>query len=354
VLAREIDLTAPLVAGRCVGTVFLGGGTPTVLSPDELSRLLARLRRAFALAPDAEITCEANPEGVTPDRLDALAAAGVTRLSIGAQSAIAGELRAVHRTHDAGGVARAVACARRAGFRDINLDVMFGLPEQTEATWVTTLRTFLALGPDHLSLYGLTLEEGTPLARQVAAGRPIPDDECQARMYRIAQDVLDAGGWDHYEISNAARTGHRSRHNVGYWRRHDYIGLGPGAHSLLHEERTSNESDLALYAARLRAGERPLTSREATALADRVAETMFLGLRLADGIRLDEASEQLGVPLREVYARVLARHVAAGTLIENGGAVRLPRRYWFVAHSVLADFVEPDVAPYVHAETVTT
>lgn len=341
-LRREIARQAPLVAGRRVTTVFIGGGTPTVLSASQWEMLGGWLRAAIDLSAVEEFTSEANPENLTDERVAAMRAAGVTRVSIGAQTADDATLRALNRTHAWTSVESAVRTARDGGLDAINLDCMFGLPGETAASWRATLEAFAALAPSHLSFYGLGVEAGTVLERQVSKGTVrVADDDDQAARYHEARAWLAAGGWDHYEVSNAARPGQRSLHNLGYWRRDEYLGLGPGAHSFLGAERWANVADIAVYAQQLAAGDDVRVERETLRRADVVAETMFLGLRVREGVELAQASVQCGVQLAEVYADVLARHVAQGSLRREGDRVWLPAEHWFVAHDVLADFLEP-------------
>lgn len=233
---REIALSQDALAARGAlrpaQTVFFGGGTPTLLPGGDLARMLGGIRDTFALAPDAEVTVEANPDTVTPELAEELAAAGVTRLSIGMQSAVPHVLAALDRTHDPANVATAVAAARRAGL-DVSVDLIYGAPGESLADWETSVRTAIALAPDHVSAYALIIEEGTQLHRQIRRGEvPAPDDDLQADMYELVDDLLGDGGFDWYEVSNwATAPAHRSRHNLAYWRGADWWGYGPGAHS---------------------------------------------------------------------------------------------------------------------------
>ncbi len=233
---REIALSRAVLGERGplrpADTVFFGGGTPTLLPPGDLARMLAGIRDAFGLADGAEVTVEANPDTVTDAVARTLADAGVTRLSIGMQSAVPHVLAALDRTHDPGNVRTAVAAARRAGL-DVSVDLIYGAPGESLADWRTSLETALALDPDHVSAYALIVEDGTKLARQIRRGElPAPDDDLQAAMYETADDALTAAGLHWYEVSNWARDdAHRSRHNLAYWRGTDWWGYGPGAHS---------------------------------------------------------------------------------------------------------------------------
>jgi len=233
-LAVEARLWSRLLGRPPVGTLFLGGGTPSLLPLPMLGRLLEALRDAFPFRPDCETTLEANPGTVDAEYLRGLVALGVDRLSLGVQSFHDDELRALDRLHSASEAEEAYRQARRAGFRSVNLDLIYGLPGQPLERWQATLERAIALGPDHLSLYALTVEEGTKLAHDVARGvAPAPDPDVQADMYEWSSERLAAAGYEHYEISNWARPGHRCRHNLAYWQCRPYLGLGAGAHSCL-------------------------------------------------------------------------------------------------------------------------
>lgn len=257
---REIALSQDALTARGAlrpaQTVFFGGGTPTLLPGGDLARMLGGIRDTFALAPDAEVTVEANPDTVTPELAEELAAAGVTRLSIGMQSAVPHVLAALDRTHDPANVATAVAAARRAGL-DVSVDLIYGAPGESLADWETSVRTAIALAPDHVSAYALIIEEGTQLHRQIRRGEvPAPDDDLQADMYELVDDLLGDGGFHWYEVSNwATAPAHRSRHNLAYWRGADWWGYGPGAHSHVDGLRWWNVKHPAAYAQRLAAGQ---------------------------------------------------------------------------------------------------
>jgi putative oxygen-independent coproporphyrinogen III oxidase len=293
---READRWAARVAGRRVESVYLGGGTPSLLDPALLARLLAGLRAAFDVAPGAEVTVEANPETLDPGRVQGIRAAGATRLSIGAQSFVPEVLRRLGRAHDPGQVARAVRAARAAGFESVSLDLVYGTPGETLRDWETSLARALALAPDHLSAYALTVEPGTAFAARVAAGRMAPPDEDrQADCFEAACEALARAGYDHYEVSSWARPGRRCRHNLLYWTQGEYAGLGPGAHAHLDGVRSWNVRSLRAYLARspeVRAGEERLDD------AARAEEWLMLRLRLVEGLDLAEASRRLGLDLR--------------------------------------------------------
>ena len=269
-----------------VRTVFFGGGTPTVLPPDHLARLLRVVADEFGLAPGAEVSTEANPELVDERYLAALRAAGFTRVSFGMQSARPHVLVTLDRRHTPGAAADAVAAARRAGFAHVNLDLIYGTPGETAADWRASLEAALAAGPDHVSAYALVVEPGTRLAAWVRRGElPAPDDDLLADRYLLAEATLAAAGLRWYEVSNwAARPAGRCAHNLAYWQGGDWWGVGPGAHSHVGGTRWWNVRHPAAYAARLAAGRSPGEGREVLGPAERYAERVLLGVRLATGL----------------------------------------------------------------------
>ncbi len=285
----EVAQAARVLGGdRQVETVFLGGGTPTLLPVDDLTRLLRAVDEHVGLAPDAEVTTEANPDSVTPEGLARLREAGFTRVSFGMQSAVPHVLAVLERTHDPAGVARAVGWARDAGFEQVSLDLIYGTPGETAADWARSLDAALVLEPDHVSAYSLIVEEGTRLARQVRTGVvPMPDEDDLAEKYVLADDALTAAGLGWYEVSNWSRDEQaRCRHNELYWTSADWWGVGPGAHSHLDGERWWNVKHPRAYAGRLAAGESPRQDGESLDAATRALERVLLEVRLRDGLPL--------------------------------------------------------------------
>jgi putative oxygen-independent coproporphyrinogen III oxidase len=267
-----------------IDTIYFGGGTPSRLAPAAIAALLDRIRADRTVVAGAEITLEANPDDVTSEAARAWGAAGVNRLSLGAQSFSAEALRWMHRTHDAAAIGRAVELARAAGLT-LSLDLIFALPADVARSWEDDLDRALALAPDHLSLYGLTTEPGTPLARWTARGQAHPAEEGRyAIEYLLAHDRLEAAGFEHYEVSNAARPGHRARHNAGYWSRAPYIGLGPSAHSGFGDRRQWNLREWAGYERAVRAGTDWVEGSEALDSQAVRLEQVYLGLRTVDGV----------------------------------------------------------------------
>ncbi|MEN2740859.1 radical SAM family heme chaperone HemW [Microbacterium sp. X-17] len=292
---REITLARRVLgdaaAERPASTVFFGGGTPTLLPPGDLARMLTAVRDGFGLRAGAEVTVEANPDTVTEAVAAELAAAGVTRLSIGMQSAVPAVLATLDRTHDPARVESAVAAARAAGL-DVSLDLIYGTPGESLDDWRRSLDAALALAPDHVSAYALIVEEGTQLERRIRRGELVPpDDDLHADMYELADAVLGEAGFGWYEVSNWARGDeHRSRHNLAYWRGTDWWGVGPGAHSHVAGLRWWNVKHPAAYAQRVDAAESPAAGRERPDADARRLEEVLLRSRLADGMPIDLAT----------------------------------------------------------------
>ena len=288
--AEEVRLAARVLAGaglppRPVGTVFVGGGTPTLLPPSDLVALLDAARAELGLAADAEVTTEANPDSVTPDSLAELAAGGFTRVSFGVQSVVPSVLRTLDRTHDPERVPQVVGWARDAGLQ-VSLDLIYGTPGETDDDWARSLAAAVALAPDHVSAYALVVEDGTALAAAVRRGRlPAPDPDVLATRYEMADDALTASGLSWYEVSNWARhDASRCRHNLGYWRGDDWWGVGPGAHSHVGGVRWWNVKHPAAYARRLAGGRSPAAAREVLDADARSVEAVLLGSRLGEGL----------------------------------------------------------------------
>ncbi|MDZ4044349.1 MAG: radical SAM family heme chaperone HemW [Rhodoglobus sp.] len=292
-LISEIALARRVLADagalRPMDTVFFGGGTPTLLPAGDLARMLEAATGAFGLADGAEVTVEANPDTVTPAVARTLADAGVTRMSVGMQSAVPHVLAALDRTHRPENVRTAVAAAKEAGLA-VSVDLIYGAPGESLADWEASLDAALDLEPDHISAYALIIEDGTKLARQIRRGEvPTPDDDLQADMYELADARLGAGGFDWYEVSNFARTpDRRSRHNLAYWRGTDWWGFGPGAHSHVAGLRWWNVKHPAAYAQRLAASESPAAGTERPDVESRTLERILLLSRIREGIAVDE------------------------------------------------------------------
>ena len=342
-LFAEIGGRAKDYKDRIVTSVFIGGGTPSLLSGDSIKQLMEHIREGFRLAPDAEITMEVNPGTVTTEKLTAFYAAGINRLSIGMQSAQEQELKILGRIHDFDGFCQVYREAVEAGFTNINVDVMSGLPGQTLASYKDTLEKVLRLEPmpQHISAYSLIVEEGTPFAAMADRGElPLPEEDTERAMYEETIEVLAGYGFHRYEISNYALDGYECRHNVGYWIRRDYLGFGIGAASLIGNVRFQNGRDLNAYMAH------PLACREeqqSLTTQEQMEETMFLGLRLIRGVSYPEFARCYGQTLEEVYGEVISRNVADGLLTvredETGRRLMLTGRGLDVSNYVMAQFL---------------
>lgn len=342
-LFAEIGGRAKDYKERIVTSIFIGGGTPSLLSGDSIRQLMEHIREGFRLAPDAEITMEVNPGTVTAEKLTAFYAAGINRLSIGMQSAQEQELKILGRIHDFDGFCQVYREAVEAGFTNINVDVMSGLPGQTLASYKDTLEKVLRLEPmpQHISAYSLIVEEGTPFAAMADRGElPLPEEDTERAMYEETIEVLAGYGFHRYEISNYALDGYECRHNVGYWIRRDYLGFGIGAASLIGNVRFQNGRDLNAYLAH------PLACREeqqSLTTQEQMEETMFLGLRLIRGVSYPEFARCYGQTLEEVYGEVISRNVADGLLTvredETGRRLMLTGRGLDVSNYVMAQFL---------------
>jgi len=337
-LAREMEAAGPGQAR----SVYVGGGTPTVLPVALLAEILGAAHRSFTLDGDVEVSVEANPGTVDVSTLGQLHKLGVNRLSLGVQSLDEGELRLLGRIHSAGQAMDAFGAARRAGLENVNLDLIYGLPGQSMAAWQASLSRALELGPAHLSLYALSLEEGTPLASRVLRGElPFPDPDVAAEMYEWAAAACEAAGYEHYEISNWAREPRfRCRHNLATWRNEPYLGFGAGAHSWAGGKRRWNVARPADYAARVMAGGSPVDGAEEIPPALEMAEPTILGLRLLDeGLSLARFRERFGVGARQQYAAELDELSALGLVEVDAERLRLTRRAHLLANQVFYRFL---------------
>ena len=330
----ELDLAHRVLGDRApaVDTVFVGGGTPTLLAVDDLVGLVDGIRDRWGLTADVEVTTEANPDSVTDASLAALRAGGFTRVSLGMQSAVPHVLRVLDRTHDPDNVARAVRGARRAGL-DVSLDLIYGTPGESLEDWRRSVDTAVGLEPDHISAYALVVEAGTRLAGQVRRGQvPAPDDDDEAAKYELADETLTAAGFVWYEVSNWARAPRfRCRHNEGYWAGGDWWGIGPGAHSHAGGVRWWNAKHPAAYAGRLAAGDSPAAGREVLTAGQRYDERVLLGTRLASGIPVDE----LAPAGRTEVAGLVAEGLVDGTAAVRDRRVRLTRQGRLLADTVV-------------------
>ena len=313
-------------AGETADTVYLGGGTPSLLGAERLMKIIGKARTCFSLSPDAEITVECNPDSMTDALLDGLRQAGVNRLSIGVQSAHDDELAMLGRRHSFAQAADAIARARACGFDNLSLDLMYGLPGQTAARFLESVDALLEFYPEHLSCYGLKLEPGTPMGRE---NPTLPDDDAQADLYLMLCARLRQAGYEHYEISNWARPGRRSRHNSKYWDLTPYLGLGPGAHSLWRGARFAYPRDTD----RFLAGGAPEPEEE-TPDFPAWAEYLMLALRTADGVHGAAFSERFGMEFAPFEKRL--RDLSASDLTEQtADGWRLTEQGFLVSNSVI-------------------
>ncbi len=330
-LHREINLRSVDPSGRAetVETVFFGGGTPSLLKPESIEGLLERIRRVFRMAPKAEISIEVNPGTVTAEDLRGYRAAGVNRISLGVQSFSDADLAMLGRIHSAEDGRRAVRAAREAGFRNLGLDLIFGIPGQTPDRWENTLETALSFAPDHLSAYALTVHPHTPFGRRVQGGEwTLPGEDELTAMFRNASERLTAAGYEHYEVSNFALPGLRCRHNEGYWTFRPYLGFGPSAHSFAGGKRFWNVADLREYTDRLSRNQLPVAGTERIGGNKRRLEAIALGLRRREGVLLEWIGEK-----KDRIASLVDEGIA---LVEDG-SLKLTEKGFLLADAVAAE-----------------
>jgi len=357
-LEAEVRRWGALLGSTLVRSVFFGGGTPSYVPARRIAGVAAAYREAFRIEQGAEITLEANPGDVTEAKLAAWLGAGVNRLSMGVQSFDDGLLKLLGRRHDAAQAARAARTARRAGFSNFSLDLMFGLPRQSLEQWTNSVARAVDLSPRHLSLYGLQLEHGTPLEAAVRSGEvPQPDDDLAADMFTAAEEVLAGAGYRHYEISNWAKPGCESRHNLIYWRCEPYLGVGPGAHSSLWGLRFANMKSPRGYVQAVNKGRSPtgamdsgaitwmrehgpVESIEETSEATAMAETMMMGLRLDEGVTESAFSSRFGRGLADVFGDVTTELCDDGLLDQSHGGIRLTARGRLLGNQAFRRFIE--------------
>ena len=334
-LLREIE--AVKTEKREVSSIFVGGGTPSALSPSLMGDIFEKIHKSFSVAPDAEITIEANPGTLSKEKLFLYRNVGINRLSLGLQSPEAAELKSLGRIHTYEEFLESFSLAREAGFQNINVDLMCALPDQTYEGWVRNLRKVAALHPEHISAYSLIIEEGTPFAKRKLN---LPDEDTEYRMYEDTAGILSEYGYEQYEISNYAKKDLACQHNVGYWTRKEYLGLGLGAASLWGNQRFSNTSDFSLYLNNSGFPEKIRGDRDALSLEAEMSEFMFLGLRMTKGVSKAEFLECFGVPIESVYGNVLDKYKSVGLLEETEGRIFLTRAGIHVSNGVMAEFLQ--------------
>lgn len=346
-LCREMD-THPFFGGGC-RSVYIGGGTPSQLSPTLLRRLLLYIYKVYRVADDAEVTIECNPDDVTPEYAKAIGRLPINRVSLGAQTFNDERLRWLHRRHNARQVAEAIRLLREAGIRNISIDLMFGFPGESLSDWQDDIRQAIALDVEHISAYSLMVEEGTVLYDLMSKGGERgarsenclvgEDDEHSRRMYETLIDQLTQAGYEHYEISNFARPGHRSRHNSSYWDATPYLGIGAAAHSYDGEHRWWNKSDLKQYIADIQSGKSPVEETEALDQETKYNDLITTALRTADGIHLERMLSSFGKAYADYLMANAAPHIRRDMLAITDGRLHLTRRGLFVSDDIMSDLI---------------
>ena len=334
-LLREIQAVEK-GEGRSVSSIFIGGGTPSVLDERLLGDILREIRNRFKMEEDAEITIEVNPGTANIGKLQAYREMGINRLSIGLQSPEDRELKILGRIHNYGQFLETYQEARTVGFDNINIDLMSAIPDQTYEGWVKNLRTVAELEPEHISAYSLIVEEGTPFA---ARKLNLPDEDTEYNMYEATAQILKEYGFEQYEISNYARKGRECRHNVGYWTRQDYLGFGLGASSLYGKERFANTADMKKYLESSKIPEKIREKEPSLTREDEMAEFMFLGLRMTKGISKADFQRCFGCTIESVYGEVLEKYESMELLLEKDGRIFLSREGIHVSNSIMAEFL---------------
>ncbi|HBE82179.1 MAG TPA: radical SAM family heme chaperone HemW [Pyrinomonadaceae bacterium] len=330
---QDDTLPTGRVSASHIDTIYFGGGTPSLLEPEQIERILNAVTSVFSVAESAEITMEMNPATVTPEKLDAFRKLGINRASFGVQTFNERDLKLLARGHDADDARQTYRMLREAGFANISFDLIAGLPGQTIEDWSRNLDEAIAMEPEHLSLYLLEIHEGTPLAEQVRSGRRTPiDDELAAEMYEMMLDRLAAAGYEQYEISNFAKPGFESRHNTKYWRLDPVYGFGVSAHSFDGRERYANERDTAKYVSSIEEEGSAEVFREIVNIG---SETAFLGLRLNEGVDIEAYERRFGAELSLKSSELIER----GLVESADGRLRLTRKGMLFSNEVFAEFV---------------
>lgn len=348
-LINEIHIVGRSRPNQEVGTIFFGGGTPSQLTPEQFARIFVALRENFILRENAEISLEVNPADVSFEYFQGLKAAGFNRVSIGMQSANSNELKLFNRRHDNDAVAQAIRTARQAGFSNLNLDLIYGVPHQTLADWQNTLTQMLALKPEHISLYALTLEDGTPMKAWIEKGTlPTPNDDLSADMYEMATEFLQQAGYEQYEISNWSLAGYQCQHNLQYWRNLPYLGLGPGAHGFADGVRYSVILSPQRYIKLLQSTEgefeyprTPVTDQAVVVdqTAD-IAETLIMGLRLTqEGISRSVFQQRFGVDLLELHQDIIHKYEQYGLITYDDDSVKITQQGRLLSSAIFRDLV---------------
>lgn len=337
-LIKEIFLWKKTVSAPVADTVFIGGGTPSVLDITELHRLFESLHKAFDIKNNTEFTVECNPGTVTEEKLRLMREAGVNRISLGIQSTFDEELQALGRIHSYREATESYKLARRIGFENINIDLMAAIPKQTVSSYEKSLQRIIALSPEHISSYSLIIEEGTPFFERYEKEPPV-DEDTDRRMYERTKELLDSAGYKRYEISNYAKAGKECRHNLKYWKREEYLGAGLGAASFLNGCRFQNESEMSLYRKCLEEGTIPTTEKEVLSKEEAMAEFMYLGLRCIDGIQIQTFERTFSHNFKNKYGKMVEKMVKEGLLKEENGRIFLTGRGIDLSNRVFAEFI---------------
>lgn len=337
-LKREISFYSNIE--KRISSIYIGGGTPTVLNEKELSSLIDAIHRAFNLSLDLEFTIEANPETVTKEKLEVLREGGVNRLSLGLQSFNDELLKAIGRIHNAEGFLKIFFMAREAGFNNINVDLIFGLPRQRVEDFLNSLRKLLDLSPEHVSCYSLSVEEGTKFYELKEKGLLfLPSEDEERMMYHSARSILEKGGYSHYEISNFAKPGRECKHNLVNWTYGEYLGLGAGAHSFMDGVRFYNAYGLKDYIEKVKAKGEAVESRERISEPEQQAEFVILGLRLIEGINKEIFYQRFKKDINLVYGKVLEKLEERGLIVNDKKCVRLTEKGLDLANEVFVEFL---------------
>ena len=335
-LCRRIERCSERCSERLVDTVYLGGGTPTLLEPSQLAQILETLRATYDMSEDCEVTCECNPATADEEKFRALRALGINRLSIGLQSVHDDELRRLGRIHTYEDFLKTFSDARAAGFDNISVDLMYALPDQSLARFQESLQRLAELSPEHISVYGLKIEEGTPFWAERDA-LILPDEETELSMYLACSEILSQHGYEKYEISNFAKHGRESRHNLRYWRGEEYLGFGVAAHSYFAGERFGNNRDMSAFLS----GAEIVEERNRLDFVDLRNEYLMLRLRLSEGLCEEELEERFGVSFRAMLPET-DRLMEHGLLKEKDGRISFTDRGFFVSNAILSELLEFD------------
>jgi len=339
-LLKELKAYSPTLKNYTVPTVFMGGGTPTILPPSQLKKILHTVRQDFNLTSDCEITIEANPATIQLETLKEIRAAGYNRISIGVQSFDEQELKLLERVHNEEEIHSTVQRARTAKFENLSMDLMFALPDQSIAKWESHLKQAIAKNPDHLSTYNLTIEPATAFFKLHERGKlPLPHEDIQLEMYETAIQTLEDADYLQYEISNFCKPGMESQHNINYWNNGEYLGVGAGASSYLNGERFKNTNLPSIYIREIELKGKAIESRERLEPIQAMGETLMLGLRLLKGISIDVFENRFQISFQKVYGNVLESLLNQELIVFNQNRISLSRKGLFLADSVILKFM---------------